>query len=256
MKVVTIPALEDNYIFCIVSDDRSHVAVVDPGEVDPVQEYLNRESLHLSQIWVTHHHADHTGGIDILKRRTGCQVLGSAEDLWRIPAIDVALESGSEFVFDNEPVQVISTPGHTIGAISFFLPRLPALFCGDTLFSLGCGRLFEGTAKQMYRSLATLAGLDPSTEIYCAHEYTEKNGEFALSIDPTNTSLIQRVAEVRKLRDAGLPTVPVSLKEELRTNPFLRADIMLSDSPGGSGDESPEMFFGRLRKVARSMVSP
>lgn len=222
MRIEILPVLDDNYVFILVDETSLEAIAIDPGVATPVLEFVAEYDLKLLSIWLTHHHADHTAGVVKIRDKTGCKVFGSILDQERLPKLDLALAGGDTFSLWDQKVKVLDTPGHTLGAVSYHLPDFPALFCGDTLFSMGCGRLFEGTPQQMYASLQAFGSLDPETAVFCAHEYTEKNGEFALSIEPENTALKERMFRVRALRRLGQPTIPVSLKEELRTNPFLR----------------------------------
>ena len=226
LHVDVIPARSDNYIFLLYSSDYEEAIVVDPCSADPVLEKLKERNVKLTAIWNTHHHHDHIGGNLALKEKTGCYVVGSKLDRSRIPGIDVELVGGAFFEFAGRQIQVLDTPGHTNGAISFWVKDDELLFCGDTLFSLGCGRLFEGTSLEMWNSLEKLKELPSSTKIYCAHEYTEANGIFALTIEPENEALKNRLDEVKKLRLRGHASIPSTLAKELDSNPFLRADSL------------------------------
>lgn len=220
-----IPARSDNYIFLVTCPSSGESVVVDPCSADAVSSKLNDQN-QLVAIWNTHHHHDHVGGNRALKAQTACKIIGSKADRSRIPGIDIEVEGGVSFKFAGREVQVIDTPGHTNGAISFWLKEDELLFCGDTLFSLGCGRLFEGTAKEMWESLERIMKLPSSTKVYCAHEYTEANGAFAIKVEPNNGALIARLQEVKELRRYGKSSIPTTLKMELATNPFLRTDSM------------------------------
>lgn len=222
MKIELIPVLQDNYIHLITAEDGT-VAAVDPAVGGPVKEILDRRGQTLSYILNTHHHADHIGGNAFLKKYYDCKVMAPKADAHRIPDIDMALQDGDMITIGTSQARVIETPGHTTGHICFWFEDDKALFCGDTLFSMGCGRLFEGTATQMWDSLSKLAALPDETMIYCAHEYTQSNGRFALSIEPENDDIKRRMAEVTKLREQGVPTLPVLLATEKKTNIFLRA---------------------------------
>ncbi len=224
MDIVILPALSDNYIYLARDPASGAVLVVDPAEAAPVTEALTARGWRLDAILNTHHHGDHIGGNAALKSRYGCPVVAFHGDRGRIPGIDIAVGEGSSYKFGSEMISVIETPGHTSGHIAFHLPATGALFCGDTLFSLGCGRLFEGSAAEMWASLCKLRALPEHTQIYCAHEYTLSNARFALSIEPENPDLRARAEAVRHLRDQGQPTLPSTLAQECATNPFLRAD--------------------------------
>lgn len=218
LNPVALPAFRDNYIWGLAREGAA--LVVDPGDAAVVEAWLAREGHSLRTVLVTHHHADHTAGVPALKARHGCRVLGPAED---IAGLDQVLRGGE--TLDLAPfgdARVIAVPGHTRGHIAFHFPEQDLLFCGDALFSAGCGRLFEGSAAQLYASLQALAALPGATRICCAHEYTEANLRFAAAVEPANPARAAREHEVRSLRDRGLPTLPVSLAQELDYNPFLR----------------------------------
>lgn len=222
VTIHTLPVLSDNYVFLVHDAAGGATAAVDPAEAEPVLQALAERGWRLDFIWNTHHHGDHVGGNRELKARTGCRVLGAAADAERIPGLDVALREGDCFSLGKTAVQVLAVPGHTLGHLAFRLPEAQRLFCGDTLFGLGCGRLFEGSAGQMWDSLRRLALLPEETLVYCAHEYTEANGRFALTVEPGNPRLAERLRAVRASREAGRPSVPFTLAEELAANPFLR----------------------------------
>ena len=223
LEVLQIPVLKDNYIYLIRDKKLKKTAVVDPAEADAVNKMLEQKGWQLDFIFNTHHHYDHTGGNLSLKKKWNCKIYGFKEDKKRIPGIDVELQDGEEFEFGSIPFKVIYVPGHTIGHIVYYSVSEAVLFCGDTLFAMGCGYLFEGSPKQMFNSLSKIKSLPEDTLIYCAHEYTLKNAQFALTVDKENLSLKKRFKEVERLRNEGSPTVPFVLKEELKTNPFLRA---------------------------------
>lgn len=224
LEIHPIPALADNYVYLLREPESGAVGAVDPSEARPVFDALARLGWRLTHVLNTHHHWDHTGGNLELKERTGATIVGPKADEARIPGIDDTVGEGDGFQFGAETAQVFDIPGHTRGHIAFYFPSSRALFSGDTLFSLGCGRLFEGTPDQMWRSLSKLKQLPGDTRVYCGHEYTAKNARFALTLEPDNPALNERAAEVRALRGKGLPTVPALMENELRANPFLRAD--------------------------------
>lgn len=223
LTIHQIPVLTDNYIYLLHETVSNQTAVVDPAVAEPVLETLKTLGLTLDYIFNTHHHSDHVGGNLTLKAKTGCKVIAAKADSQRIPGIDSALKDGDHFQLGSQTATIIATDGHTLGHIVFWFKQTKALFCGDTLFSMGCGKLFEGSAEQMWHSLNKLAALPKETLIYCAHEYTEENGRFALGIDSGNIDLKNRMRHVKQRRQQGLATVPFSLAEELATNPFLRA---------------------------------
>lgn len=214
-----IPALEDNYIFLLTCTKTGFTAVVDPGDATPVIEALGDKKL--GAILITHHHADHIGGVNELVSKYSCTVYGAKKDAHRLPPLDVALEDNDVLTLANSAVEVIETDGHTVGHISYYFPQEGALFCGDTLFSGGCGRLFEGTAKQLFNSMAKYKEKPSKTKIYCAHEYTELNLTFLLNKFPEDENIRLRLKEAKALRAQNKPTVPSTLAEELKFNRFL-----------------------------------
>jgi len=223
LEIFQLAVLEDNYIYILHDKDTKKTAVVDPSVAEPVQQFLYKKNWNLSFILNTHHHWDHTGGNRKLKKEWECKVAGFSQDAHRIPEIDIQLNEGDIFSFGNTSCKVLFLPGHTIGHIAFWFSREKTLFCGHTLFAIGCGRLFEGSHRQMFDSLNIIKRLPKNTEIYCAHEYTEKNGQFALTVDPQNQALKQRMKQVRAQRKLRKSTIPFFLAEDLKTNPFLRA---------------------------------
>ena len=221
MFLIPIPAFNDNYLWLL--HDGQRALIVDPGDASPVLQALRDSHLELESILVTHHHADHTGGINALREATGARVFGPARE--QLPGPFTPLEDGDTVQALGLDFQVIDVPGHTAGHIAFFTPEAngkPLLFCGDTLFSGGCGRLFEGTPEQMLASLDRLAALPGNTVVCCTHEYTMANLRFALAVEPDNRELIGYHARCAALREAGKPTLPTSIAQELLINPFLR----------------------------------
>ena len=221
MHLIPIPAFDDNYLWLL--HDGKRALVVDPGDAGPVQRALDEHALQLESILVTHHHADHTGGVDALREATGAQVWGPATE--RIPEPCTPLKGGDTALALRLAFQVIDVPGHTAGHIAYYAPDVngkPLLFCGDTLFSGGCGRLFEGTPAQMLASLDKLAALPGNTVVCCTHEYTLSNLRFAMAVEPGNTDLAAYQAKCIRLREQGQPTLPTSITQELLINPFLR----------------------------------
>ncbi len=221
--IIPIPAFADNYVWLL--REGCAAVVVDPGDAAPVQAYLDREGLDLAAIVATHHHGDHVGGIEALVARWPVPVYGPARET--IPARTRALREGDGVVLDAFELElfVLDVPGHTAGHIAYTgrVADAPVLFCGDTLFAAGCGRIFEGTPAMMWTSLAKLAALDPATRVFCAHEYTLANLRFAAAVEPANAALARRQARDAALRKRGRPTVPSTIADELATNPFLRA---------------------------------
>ncbi|CAI9108691.1 OLC1v1008358C1 [Oldenlandia corymbosa var. corymbosa] len=222
LQIEIVPCLRDNYAYLLYDLDTGTVGVVDPSEAIPVIDALERKNWNLNYILNTHHHYDHTGGNVELKARYGAKVIGSGVDQDRIPGIDIALGDGDKWRFAGHEVLIMDTPGHTRGHISFYFPGSKSIFTGDTLFSLSCGKLFEGTPDQMLSSLRKITSLPDDTNVYCGHEYTLSNSKFALSIEPGNKELQSYAAEVINLRNKGLPTIPTTLGKEKKCNPFLR----------------------------------
>lgn len=221
LEIVAVPAFADNYLWLIHDHASSETAVVDPGDAAPVLAEAERRGWTLSQVWNTHWHADHTGGNLALKGATGARISGPASD--RIPGRDVTLREGDQVRLGAHVGRVIEVPGHTLDHIALIFDEDGIAFVGDTLFAMGCGRLFEGTPEQMYRSLHRLADLPKDTRLYCAHEYTLANAKFAAHAEPGNAAIGVRLAEVEALRQAGEITLPTTVEQERATNPFVRA---------------------------------
>jgi len=222
IKIEALSAFSDNYIWLLQDAQHKRVAVVDPGDAAPVQAWLQQHhDWTLSDILITHHHNDHVGGVEQLRRETGARVYGPAIE--NIPGRDQALVDGERIEVLGLTLQVFEVPGHTLGHIAFYQPQQHWLFCGDTLFAAGCGRLFEGTPQQMHQSLQRLGGLPDDTLIYCAHEYTLSNLRFAKAVEPTNREIAERFAQVEAWRQQGQISLPSVLQLERATNPFLRA---------------------------------
>lgn len=250
LEIHQIPVLSDNYVYLARDAASGATAVVDPAVAEPVEAALERLGWTLTHILNTHHHPDHVGGNERLKARFACTVVGARADRERIPGIDVAVGDGDRYPLGESIAQVFDVPGHTRGHIAYWFEESAALFCGDTLFALGCGRLFEGTPEQMWRSLSRLKALPAATRVYCAHEYTQANGRFALTVEPDNAALRERMEEVDERRRRGLPTVPSTLAAEQATNPFLRPDSPgLQAALGLVGHSAVEVFTAtRARK--------
>jgi len=248
LEIHQFPCLSDNYGFLVHDPDADLTACVDTPEVGPIVAALDEKGWRLTHIWNTHHHFDHAGGNLELKERTGCRIVGPRADRDRIPGLDEAVGDGDAFRFGEHEVRVFDVPGHTRGHIAYWLPDDGVAFVGDTLFAMGCGRLFEGTPEQMWTSLQKLMKLPEETTVYCAHEYTQKNAHFALSVDPENPDLQARVREVDALRAAGRPTVPTRLGEELRTNPFLRPTSPALQRAIGMEGADPVAVFAETRR--------
>jgi hydroxyacylglutathione hydrolase len=217
-----IAAFADNYIW-LFEYAPGLAAVIDPGDAAPVLDALRTHGLQLTHILNTHWHPDHVGGNAALKAATGCTIIGPAREAERIPGLDRAVDAGDLVTLGGHDGRVLFVGAHTAGHIAFHFPSAAALFPGDTLFAMGCGRLFEGSAEDMFAALRALAELDPATAVYCAHEYTLSNARFAVTVEPDNARLTARFAAVQALRAKNAPTVPFSIADELDTNPFMRA---------------------------------
>jgi hydroxyacylglutathione hydrolase len=223
VEIVRIAALSDNYIWLVHEPASGETMVVDPAVAEPVLGEAGRRGWKIGQIWNTHWHPDHTGGNAAIKEATGCTVTGPAAEAERIPTLDRLVAEGDRVSLGALQADVLEVPAHTAGHIAYHLPQAGIVFVGDTLFAMGCGRLFEGTAEQMHSNLQRLAQLPPETGVYCAHEYTLSNARFAATVEPHNEVVARRLQEVIALREAGEATVPTSIALELATNPFMRA---------------------------------
>jgi hydroxyacylglutathione hydrolase len=246
MKVIPVPCLSDNYAYLVVENGRA--AVVDPSQADPVLRAVDEAKVKLSEIWLTHHHWDHVGGIEPLVEECPIEhVRGSRYDAdhERIPRQTVALSDGDSFDFGGATVDIVEIPGHTLGAIAFITEG--NLFSGDTLFIAGCGRVFEGTMEMMSQSLAKLRTLPPDTKVWCGHEYTVNNLRFAKTIEPSNAEVDRALQDAITTREAGQFTVPGRLDRELSTNPFLRFD-----DPGVAAGRDPVAAFTAIREAKDS----
>jgi hydroxyacylglutathione hydrolase len=235
LTVSTIPMLADNYAWLLQDEASGTVGLVDPADAAVGIAAIKAMGGRLDVIFLTHHHDDHIAGVDAMRARFGCPVVGAAADAHRLPRLDTAVTEGDRVPFGSTFAQVIDTPGHTVGHIAYFFPEGPILFAGDTMFSLGCGRMFEGTAEQFFASFQKIATLPPETLVCGGHEYTQSNARFALSVDPDNALLRDKAAEVDRMRAAGQQTLPVRLGDELPVNPYLLAADAAS--------------FGRLRSM-------
>ncbi len=243
LEIELIPALSDNYLFLAYDRDDGVCAIVDPADADPVEARLKERGLKLTHILNTHHHMDHVGANLTLKDRYGLTIVGPTADKDRIPGIDVALGDGETYMLGSHEAVVFDVPGHTKGHIAYWFEDDKAAFVGDTLFALGCGRLFEGTPAQMWHSLSKLAALPGDTQVYCAHEYTQSNADFALTVDPDNAALQARAKAIADARAKGQPTVPTTIALELETNPFMRPDsATLRNTLGMQGADNVDVF--------------
>ena len=249
IEVHQFPCLSDNYCWLVRDEAADVTAVVDTPEVEAINRALEDKGWRLTHILNTHHHFDHAGGNEALKAQWGCTIVGAAIDAERIPGIDVRLNDGDEYVFGASRATVYEVPGHTSGHIAYHFADDGIAFVGDTIFALGCGRLFEGTPEQMWRSIGKLMALPDDTALYCAHEYTSANAAFALSVEPGNQELVQRAAEIERLRAEGKPTVPTTLALEKATNPFLRpASPGLQETVGLVGAPLVDVFAETRRR--------
>ena len=224
MKIKIIPCLKDNYSYLLIDEKENTACVIDPGEAKPIINYLDHNNIKLEFILNTHHHFDHVGGNNELKKRYNAKILGYQGDKERIPNIDIMLNDNETWNYKNFVAKIIYVPGHTIGHICFYFFNEKIIFTGDTLFSLGCGRLFEGTYSQMYNSLNKIKKLPPQTKVFCGHEYTLSNSKFCSANDMNNENLKKKILEVKKKLANNQPTAPTTIKDELECNIFLRAN--------------------------------
>lgn len=222
IEVHQFPCLSDNYGFLIHESNSGATATIDTPDAAAIDAALAAKGWTLSHILNTHHHFDHAGGNEALKKKWGCTVVGADNDAKRIPGIDVRVSDGEKYAFGEAEARVIEVPGHTTGHIAYYFAADGIAFVGDTLFALGCGRLFEGSAQQMWTSLQKLMALPDETAVYCAHEYTQANAAFAMTVEPNNPQLQDRVKDIAELRAQGIPTVPTTIGLERATNPFVR----------------------------------
>ena len=250
LQVYQFPCRSDNYGFLAHDPNLNVTASIDTPEEGPINTALEEKGWRLTHILNTHHHGDHTGANMALKERWGCTIVGAANDAERIPGIDVRMADGDKYQFGSLIADVFEVPGHTTGHIAYYFSNEDIAFVGDTLFALGCGRLFEGTPEMMWNSLQKLMALPDETIVYCAHEYTQSNAQFALSVEPGNAALVARSLEIDALRAEGKPTVPTTIGLERATNPFLRPmSENLQETVGLSGADLVSVFTEtRLRK--------
>jgi hydroxyacylglutathione hydrolase len=251
LEIIRIPVLSDNYVWLAHEPRSGATAAIDPAVAAPVLAACRQRGWRLDMVLNTHHHGDHTGGNLELKQATGCTIVGAAGDAARIPGIDLRLAESDRVALGEATARVLSVSGHTVGHIAYVFAELapaPALFCGDTLFSLGCGRMFEGDPATFWASLAKLRALPDDTRVFCAHEYTLANLRFAAAVDPDNPALRARGAEVEDLRRRGVPTIPSRLGDEKQANPFLRADDAGLAGRLGLTGATPTEVFADLRR--------
>jgi len=245
LKIIPIPAFEDNYIWLLLKG--SHAAVVDPGDAAPVIEALRQRSLKLDAILITHHHADHIGGVQALLKLWPAQVYAPKKESYEF--VHQAVEENDLVHLQSLALslKVMEVPGHTLGHVAYYGAN--CLFCGDTLFGAGCGRLFEGTPEQMYGSLQRLAKLPADTAVFCTHEYTQHNLQFAAKLDSENLDLCERIAQTTNTRNLGKPTLPSNIALELATNPFLRCETRAIQTASGADNSNPVAVFTAIREM-------
>jgi hydroxyacylglutathione hydrolase len=248
LRIRQVPCLKDNYAYLLHCPETGATAALDPSEAEPVLAAAAAEGWRISHVLNTHHHWDHVGGNGGIKAATGARVVGPEPDRDRIPEIDDTVAEGRPFRLGAAEAEIIFIPGHTRGHMAFWFKDSRALFCGDTLFTLGCGRLFEGTPQQMWASLLKLRALPDEAQVHCGHEYTESNARFALAIDPDNAALRRRAEQVKAARAQGRPTVPAAMAEERATNPFLRADEPALAAAVGMAGAPPAQVFAEIRR--------
>ena len=230
MKIEIIKCLQDNYSYIIIDERKQNVCVIDPGEAQPIIQFLENNKLKLKFILNTHHHFDHVGGNIELKKKYNCKIVGFENDKDRIPGIDTSVIDNQIWKDAFFEAKIIHVPGHTSGHIAFYFSKEKVIFTGDTLFSLGCGRIFEGTSEQLFTSLNKFKNLDPDTKIYCGHEYTLENSNFCITHDANNFKLKDKISKIKEMIQNDLPSIPTTLKEEMECNIFLRAKDLKSFS--------------------------
>ena len=248
IEVHQFPCLADNYGYLIHDRETASTASIDTPDAARINQALEAQGWTLTHILNTHHHFDHAGGNLELKKRWNCMIVGAAEDAGRIPGIDVQVREGDLFEFGSHKARIFDVSGHTLGHIAYYFGESHALFCGDALFALGCGRLFEGSPAQMWTSLQKLRALPDETHVYCAHEYTQANARFAVTVEPNNQALLERAAEIDRMRSAGKPTVPSTIGLEKATNPFLRPDSQTLQAGLAMQGADPISVFAETRR--------
>ncbi len=247
LEIVTIPCLSDNYAFLAHDAVSGQTALIDAPEPGPILAALDARNWKLSHVLLTHHHWDHVDGLAGILEHHSAKVIGAAADAHRLPHLDLQVREGDTFEIGGEPVHVLDVSGHTIGHIAFYMPESTAVFTADSLMALGCGRLFEGTPAQMWASLGKLAALPDETIVCSGHEYTQSNAKFAITVDPDNAALQQRMQDIDRARAAGEPTVPSTLALEKATNPFLRATDPGIKTQLGMENADPVSVFAEIR---------
>ena len=247
MKINIIPILSDNYSYLIVDKDNKSCSAVDPASPEEIIPVIEKEKLNLKNILNTHYHSDHTAGNLELKKRYKCKIYGPDKEKKQIPGIDISLEENDTLKINDYSAKIFETPGHTAGHIIYWFEKEKVVFTGDTLFVSGCGKLFEGTPQIMWNSLLKIRNLPKETKIYCGHEYSKSNAEFALSLEKNNNKLMKRFDEINKLINENSFTVPTTVEKEIECNPFLRADVDNIKKNLEMEDASPEEVFGEIR---------
>ena len=249
MKIEIIPCLKDNYSYVIIDENNKKTCVVDPSESGPIINFFEKNNLKLNYILNTHHHYDHVGGNSELKKKYKAKVIGFIEDYKRIPEIDTKLKDGEIWKEDNFEAKIMHIPGHTLGHVCFYFYKENNLFTGDTLFSLGCGRIFEGTYKQMFSSLEKIKKLPPKTNIYCGHEYTLQNSKFCIQYDKKNQNLIKKIEDINEKLKKNKPTIPSTIEDELKNNIFLRSNNENIKTNLNISGSSALVTFSKLRDL-------
>ena len=249
LKVNLIKCLSDNYSYIVFNSNSKKAIIIDPADANPLIDAITELKLDLEYILITHHHQDHVDGNMELKNKFNCKIVGFANDANRIPGIDIMVKDKEIFNFEDEEIQLNFSPGHTSGHVFFYFKKNKLAFVGDVVFSLGCGRIFEGTAKDMYQSVMKVKSLPDEVKIFCGHEYTENNLKFCLAYDQNNDYLIKRAAEIKSLRSKGLPTVPTTILNEKQTNIFFRCNDKAISQKLGLEGHSEEKVFKKLREL-------
>lgn len=247
--IALVPCLADNYCVLLHSKSGGETLAIDAPDAAAISAALEARGWRLSELYITHHHTDHTGGIGALKDRYACKVTGPDSEAERIAGLDRRVSEKTPLTFAGRNVRVLETPGHTLGHITYHFPDDGLAFTGDTLFALGCGRIFEGDAESMWAALSKLLALPDETQVYCGHEYTLANARFALTVEPENDALVARAAEIERLRAASQPTLPTTIAAEKATNPFLRPDSRAIRARLGLQGQPDWKVFGRLREM-------